>query len=93
MELSQLSFVLLTLIILAALFLPFLWHKAEEELEIFLFCLGVLAATASKAWSWSLLGHTLIHPISISLAVLITGILFNKFKDKITSFIESCSQK
>ena len=93
MELSQLSFVLLTLIILAALFLPFLWHKAEEELEIFLFCLGVLAATASKAWSWSLLGHTLIHPISISLAVLITGILFNKFKDKITSFIENCSQR
>jgi predicted cation transporter len=93
MELSQLSFVLLTLIILAALFLPFLWHKAEEELEIFLFCLGVLAATASKAWSWSLLGHTLIHPISISLAVLITGILFNKFKDKITSFIENCSRK
>lgn len=93
MELSQLSFVLLTIIVLSALFLPFLWHKAEEELEIFLFCLGILAATASSCWSWDLIKHTLAHPIAISLAVLITGILFNTFKDKITFFIEYCSKK
>ena len=79
MELSILSYVLLTLIVLAALFLPFLWHKAEEQLEIFLFCLGVLAATASHAWSWKLVKEAFLHPITITLAVLITGILFNYF--------------
>ena len=93
MEISQITFVLLTLIILSALFLPFLWHKAEEQLEIFLFCLGVLAATASRAWSWDLIKHTLAHPLTITFAVLITGILFNYFKDKITAFIENFSQK
>jgi Predicted cation transporter len=93
MEISHLSYVLLTLIVLAALFLPFLWHKAEEQLEIFLFCLGVLAATASNAWSWKLVKEAILHPITITLAVLITGILFNYFKGKITSFIESLAEK
>lgn len=93
MELSQLSFVFLTLIVLAALFLPFLWHKAEEQLEIFLFCLGVLAATASHCWSFKLVKEAILHPITITLAVLITGILFNHFKDKITAFITAISNK
>ena len=93
MEISQLSFVLLTLIVLAALFLPFLWHKAEEELEIFLFCLGVLAATASGAWSWKLVKEAITHPITITLAVLITGLLFNHFKSKITTLIEALAEK
>ena len=93
MELSILSYVLLTLIVLAALFLPFLWHKAEEQLEVFLFCLGVLAATASHAWSGKLIKEAFTHPITITLAVLITGILFNHFKGKITTFIESLAEK
>lgn len=93
MELSHFSFVLLTIIVLAALFLPFLWHKAEEQLEIFLFCLGVLAATASHCWSWKLVKEAITHPITITLAVLITGILFNHFKGKITTLIETVSNK
>ena len=92
MEISQLTYVLLTIIVLSALFLPFLWHKAEEQLEIFLFCLGVLSATASQVWSWPLIKHTFVHPIGISLAVLITGILFNYFKDQITFAIEKCAE-
>ena len=93
MELSVFSYIFLTIIVLAALFLPFLWHKAEEQLEIFLFCLGVLAATASHCWSWQLVKEAITHPITITLAVLITGILFNHFKDKITMFIESVASK
>lgn len=93
MELSYFSFIFLTMIVLAALFLPFLWHKAEEQLEIFLFCLGVLAATASHVWSWKLVKEAITHPIPITLAVLITGILFNHFKSKITALIESLAEK
>ena len=93
MELPQTSFVFLTLIVISALFVPFLWHKAEEQLEIFLFCLGVLATTASRAWSLSLVKHTLAHPLTITLAVLITGLLFNHFKEKITTFIESIAER
>lgn len=93
MELSVFSYIFLTLIVLAALFLPFLWHKAEEQLEIFLFCLGLLAATASHCWSWELVKEAITHPITITLAVLITGILFNYFRDKITMFIASVASK
>ena len=93
MGMSLLTYVLLTLIVLAALFLPFLWHKAEEQLEIFLFCLGVLAASASHCWSWTLVKEALIHPVTITLAVFFTGLLFNHFKGKITVFIEKIAEK
>ncbi|MDR0952637.1 MAG: DUF1646 domain-containing protein [Elusimicrobiota bacterium] len=85
--------VLLSVIILLALFVPFLSHKVEQELEAFLFVLGVAAVSITGAWSWELIKHALKEPIAISLAVLITGLLFSKFKDKIVNLITFFEKK
>ncbi|MDR0645875.1 MAG: DUF1646 domain-containing protein [Elusimicrobiota bacterium] len=80
--------VLLTIVVLLALFLPFTMHVVEKELEIFLFVLGILAVSISRAWSGHLIIEALREPVAISLAVLITGLLFRKFRMQINKVIE-----
>lgn len=58
------------------LFLPFLSRKVEEELETFLFLMGVVSVTISGLWSWHLVKEALIDPITISLAVFVAGLIF-----------------
>ena len=43
--------ILLSIIILAALFLPFTIHAVEKELEAFLLVLGIAAVSIIGAWS------------------------------------------
>ncbi len=85
--------ILLSIIICLALFLPFTVHAVEKELEAFLFVLGILAVSITGAWSWELVGHAFTEPIEISLAVLITGLLFRKFRGTVTKFIEMIEDK
>ncbi len=70
---------LLSLIVLAALTLPFLVHKVEEELEIFLLVCGLCAVTVSSAWSGHLIAEALKEPLAITAAVLVLGVLFKRF--------------
>jgi predicted cation transporter len=67
-------------ILLLVLFLPFLVRKVEENLELFLFAMGLLAVTASSLWAWPLVEEALIEPIKITLAVLVAGMLFKFFR-------------
>jgi len=90
---STLVIIILTIIILLALFLPFFIHTVEQQLEAFLFILGIIAVTTISAWSWHLIGDALIEPVKISLAVLIIGLLFKKFRKHITVFIEYLENK
>ncbi len=85
--------ILLSIIICLALFLPFTIHAVEKELEAFLFVLGILAVSITGLWSWKLVTHALKEPIAISLAVLITGLLFRQFRKAITKFIEVVEDK
>ena len=85
---STLVILILTGIILLALFLPFFVHTVEQQLEIFLFILGIIAVTTINAWSGHLIANAFIEPIKISLAVLIIGLLFRKFRKHITKFVE-----
>lgn len=78
----------LILILIAVFVLPFLIKKIEEELEIFLFVMGVLAVTVTKQWSLHLVEEALIEPIKITLAVLIAGFLFNRFQTTIARNIK-----
>jgi predicted cation transporter len=78
----------LTIIILLALFLPFTVHAVEKELEIFLFILGVLAVSISGVWSLGLITNALKEPVAISLAVLLTGLMFRYFRKHINKFVE-----
>lgn len=59
MEQTLLTFtlVLLSGLVLAVMALPFLVHKVEQELEIFLLACGLCAVTVSRAWS----GHLVLE--------------------------------
>jgi predicted cation transporter len=63
-------------ILLVVLALPFLVHKVEKSLEVFLFIMGVLAVTVSSLWTSHLLIEALVEPIKITIAVLVAGLLF-----------------
>jgi predicted cation transporter len=63
-------------ILALVLFLPFLLKHVEENLEIFLFAMGLLAVTVSAQWGWELIEEALVEPIAISAAVLIAGLAF-----------------
>lgn len=73
------TLVLLSGLVLAVMALPFLVHKVEQELEIFLLVCGLCAVTVSRAWSGHLVLEALKEPWMITSAVLILGLLFKKF--------------
>lgn len=69
----------LSIILLLVLILPFT-KFVERNLEIFLFIMGILAVIVSQVYSWSLVKEAIIHPINITLAVLIAGLVFRWFQ-------------
>ncbi len=73
----------LSLIVLAALTLPFLMHKIEEELEIFLLVCGLAAVSISGLWSWHVVQESVKEPLTITAAVLVLGVLFRKFGSRL----------
>ncbi len=78
-----LTLVGLALIITAVLVLPFSVKKVEEELEIFLFIMGIISVSVSKMWSKHLIVEALKEPIPISLAVLFMGFAFKLSRKKL----------
>jgi len=66
----------LSLIVLLVLVLPLTVHKVEENLEPFLFIMGVLAVTITKQWSGHLVWEAVKEPVMITLAVAILGFAF-----------------
>ncbi|MEH7179665.1 DUF1646 family protein [Neobacillus vireti] len=65
----------LVIILILVLFLPFSVKKVEHNLEIFLFVMGIAAATISGMMNLHLIEKALIDPINITLAVLIAGLV------------------
>lgn len=72
----------LTIILLLVLFFPFT-KFVEENLEEFLFIMGVLSVIVSQVLNRDLINEALIHPINITLAVLVAGLLFRWFQGPI----------
>lgn len=72
----------LTIILLLVLFLPFT-KVVEHNLEVFLFIMGVAAVLVSQVVDWQLVQEALVHPINITLAVLVAGLLFRWFQGPI----------
>ncbi|HEV8354999.1 MAG TPA: DUF1646 family protein [bacterium] len=64
------------LILLAVLLLPLIFHRVEQNIEAFLFVVGVLSVLAAGAFSSTLVRDALTHPIPITIAVFISGLLF-----------------
>jgi len=67
----------LCLIFVVVLLGPFLNRKIEENLEAFLFVMGIASTTVSSAWNSHLVKEGFIAPIKITLAVLGAGVLFH----------------
>lgn len=66
----------LFIILAIVLFVPFLFKKAEEELEFFLFLMGCISVTITSQWSIGLFKEALSEPIKITSAVFIAGLIF-----------------
>lgn len=81
----------LVIILLLVLFLPFT-KLVEKNLEVFLFIMGVASVLVSQVLEWPLIKEALVHPINITIAVLIAGLLFRWFKDPIEKGILGISR-
>ena len=75
------------------LVLPFVSHKIERNLEVFLFVMGTLSVTASRLWRPHLIREALVEPIMITIAVLVFGLVFYFLRYKLVSAIDSITKK
>jgi len=75
------------------LVLPFSVKKVEEELEAFLFIMGVLAVSISRLWSRHLVEEALIEPIKITLAVFFAGLIFKFIRPKLGKWTTALAQR
>jgi len=66
----------LSVILLMVLLLPFLIHKVEENLEIFLFFMGLLSLVVTNSLHMDIIKEGLHEPVKISLAVFFAGLIF-----------------
>lgn len=80
----------LMIILLLVLFLPFT-KMVEKNLEVFLFIMGVASVLVSQVLDWDLTKEALTHPINITLAVLVAGLLFRWFQAPIKKSILTVS--
>ena len=58
------------------LVLPFAFHKVEENIELFLFVMGLASSIISGTLNAKLVRDALVHPIEITVAVLVMGAAF-----------------
>ena len=77
----------LVVILLLVLTLPFAVKLVEEQLEAFLFVMGIAAVLISGLMTKELALEALQHPIAIASAVFIAGALFFIFKEKFQAFM------
>lgn len=82
----------LTVILMLVLFLPFTFIQIEQNLELFLFTMGITAAFTSGVFNKVLLMEALRDPIHITLAVLGAGLLFRWLQSPIEKRIKKTSQ-
>lgn len=85
----------LIILLLIILFLPFFVKVVEHNLEYFLFMMGIIGVIISKQMSLDLFEHILKNHLLyyITFAVLIAGILFFFFRNRINRMIELLTQK
>jgi predicted cation transporter len=83
----------LFVILLLVLLLPFTVKIVEHNLEIFLFVMGIAAATISGMVNQSLVEKALVDPINITIAVLVAGLFTKWFNGPLEKSITWGSRK
>lgn len=83
--------VILFAILLVILTVPFFIKAIEDNIEYFLFIMGIIAVTVTGAMSLDLLSHILKNHLLyiITAAVFISGLLFETFKNKIKELVKT----
>ena len=66
----------LILILVLVMVLPFTFHHVEKNIELFLFLMGLAAALIAGVLNVKSLHDALVHPLPITGAVLVMGLLF-----------------
>nr|WP_295973108.1 DUF1646 family protein [uncultured Bacillus sp.] len=77
----------LTIILILVLFLPFTVKKVEHNLEVFLFIMGIAAASISGMMNIQLIEKALVDPINITIAVLMAGLICKWAQAPLEKFI------
>ncbi len=83
----------LIVILVMVLSLPFFFHKVEENLELFLFIMGIGAAFISSKMNMELVMEALREPVMIAGAVLIAGAIFFLLKEPFAQFMGNVCRK
>jgi len=78
----------LAAIMALTLILPFSVKKVEEELEAFLFIMGLSAASISGVWGPELVKEAFRAPVKITLAVLVLGFAFRAARPKLKGWMD-----
>lgn len=79
MEISLLTKILLTIVVLNLLLWPLVSKWVENHLEIFLLLVGVAAVTITGGWSKEFVYQTLNAPVNVAFIVLVVSIIFNYY--------------
>jgi predicted cation transporter len=82
----------LSVILLLVLTLPFMIYQVEENLEIFLFIMGLAASAVSGILNKELIIKAFEELVMIAAAVLIAGLLFQYFNRQIKNGINNVLQ-
>ena len=83
----------LSVILGLTLMLPFSVKRVEQDLEAFLFVMGMAAVSISGLWSASLLVEALKAPLAITAAVAIVGWLFGALRPRLRGAISALTRK
>lgn len=83
----------LIIILAMVLVLPFMVRRIEENLELFLFIMGLAATLISGKMNGHLLLEAVEEPVMIAAAVLIAGALFFLFKEQFARFMASLCRR
>ena len=81
------------LILLAVLAGPFLNRWIEHNLEGFLLVMGLCSALASGVISGHLVRDALVHPVPITLAVFVAGLIFAKARKPLAGWLERLAER
>lgn len=81
------------LILILVLVGPFLWKTVEHNLEAFLFVMGLAAAGIARVLDGHLVREALREPVPITLAVLLSGLLFKWSRNSLAALTDRLTQR
>lgn len=77
----------LFILLIVIFILPFICKKIEGQLEIFLFCTGILSVLISQTLTKELMIHSLEEPVFITIAVFVFSMIFLLFQKQLKKMI------